>query len=224
MEGATHSYGWNGLQEGMEYEFYLSSNSDGSGVYDDELTTEFDFVNNNTGEIETGENTAFVNISWNEGASANSYYLWINVTDPDGCSNYSYVRITPQPNNRTIGFDLNAGADCFNPEGNTFETTFSVLGNNGEPLPAEYYPLELNFTVNGNPHNLTVEANNNILQIEEDWFSANPEQNTNVVVEITAVTDKYNAGIQTENGRGTFTKTLYAIPVIEFTDVANNGN
>lgn len=101
-EGATHTYIWNGLQEGVGYEFYVAADASGSVIYDDGATGEFDFLGSANGSLSTGESTASVQIAWNNGASLHAYYVWLKVTGSTGCSNYRYVEVLPQVNQ----FDL----------------------------------------------------------------------------------------------------------------------
>jgi len=95
-EGATHTYTWSGLAEGLDYDFYMTANADGSGVLNDDLTGEFEIFNK-TGTV--GANgKASTQIEWSTGASDHIYYFWLQATIPGGCSNYRYVEITPQTN------------------------------------------------------------------------------------------------------------------------------
>jgi len=96
-EGATHSYTWNGLAEGLEYEFYLTANREESNPLDDGSTFEFDFLETPNGTVGS-EGRASVPIIWNNGAALNQYRLWFQAKIPGGCSNYRFVVITPQPN------------------------------------------------------------------------------------------------------------------------------
>jgi hypothetical protein len=111
-EGATHTYSVNGLQQGVNYDFFITANADGTGLYDDVATGEFDFKTLPTGTIGVGESAASVDIGWNSGASAHIYYVWLEVTIPGGCSNKINVQVTPQVNN----FDI---LSQNNPETNT---------------------------------------------------------------------------------------------------------
>lgn len=101
-EGATHTYQWNGMVPGTGYEFYITAHADGTGLYDDGSTGEFDFLTSPTGTIGAGESAASIQIGWNSGASLNIYYVWIQATGTNGCSNYRYVEVVPQVN----AFDL----------------------------------------------------------------------------------------------------------------------
>lgn len=95
-EGSIHNYTCNGISVGVDYRFYITANSDGSGIYDDGLTGEFDILNTNGVIGEDG--LAATDVSWNTGASEHIYYLWLEATIPGGCSNNIHLRITPQVN------------------------------------------------------------------------------------------------------------------------------
>jgi VCBS repeat-containing protein len=137
-EGATHTYTVNGLQEGVNYAFYITANANGTGLYDDGATGEFDFKTVPTGTIGVGESTATVDIGWNNGASSHNYYVWLEVTIPGGCSNNISLQVTPQAND----FDLLSenipesntrscpsinNADGFNPLASNYEAGYTNL-------------------------------------------------------------------------------------------------
>ena len=100
-EGATHTYAWSGISVGADFEFYIASNREGTQIYNDDATGEFDFVTQPSGKV-ADDGLASVQISWFGGASMNTYYLWLEVTGESGCSNYRYVEVNPQVN----AFDL----------------------------------------------------------------------------------------------------------------------
>jgi len=135
-EGATHSYTWSGLPQGLDYTFYITANADGSGLYDDGLTGEFDILNN-TGTVGV-DGKASTEISWNVGASANIYYFWLEGSFPGGCSNRRYVRVTPQVNQfdllsenipvtNTVSCPATAAEDGFNPNSDAYSAGATVL-------------------------------------------------------------------------------------------------
>ena len=135
-EGATHTYTWSGLAQGLEYNFYMTANADGSGLYDDGLTGEFDILNS-SGTIGV-DGKASTEISWNAGASSNIYYFWLQATTAEGCSNYRYVRITPQVNQfdllsenvpvtNTVSCPATASEDGFNPNSDSYSAGSTVL-------------------------------------------------------------------------------------------------
>jgi hypothetical protein len=124
FEGATHTYGWNGLTNGDLYAFYLTADAAGNVRLDDAVAGEFDFLDTTTGTV--AANRAAVPLAWNLGASNNIYYLWIEVRNSGGCINNTFVRITPQVNqfdllsenipvDNTISCPAVNTADGFNP-------------------------------------------------------------------------------------------------------------
>lgn len=137
-EGAIHSYNWSGLVQGDSYNFYLTASADGSGVYDDDMTAEFDFLDNTFGTV-AADGKASVNVQWNNGAALHTYYFWIEVTGgSSGCSNYRYVEVTPQPNqfdllsenvpvDNTISCPATGAGDGFNPEAGTYAAGYTTL-------------------------------------------------------------------------------------------------
>lgn len=137
-EGATHTYRWNGLQSGDDYEFYFTADATGSVVLDDIATVEFDFIGNHIGKIAAGESSAAVPIRWNNGASARAYYLWFKISAPGGCSNLAYVEVMPRlnvfdllseniPVDNTVSCPAIASADGFNAIASTYDAGSTTL-------------------------------------------------------------------------------------------------
>jgi hypothetical protein len=135
-EGATHTYTWNGLQEGVSYDFYITASANGSGRYDDVLTGEFDIFNA-TGTVDA-DGLAATDITWNSGASDHIYYCWLQVTNSNGCSNYRYVEVMPQVNqfdllsenipvDNTISCPAVANEDGFNPGSDSYSAGYTML-------------------------------------------------------------------------------------------------
>lgn len=162
----------------------------------------------------TDSNFSEVGVQWN---LAGQYFLMVTETDALGCSNTKALAVNVTSNSSFIGFDVVASNECFNLDGNSFEQLVSVLDNNGQPISADYFPVTVNFTVNGVNHSQLLDFDNQVLQISEQWFAANPVQNIDIVVEITLATDKNNSPIQPGSENGMHVRTLFAIPEIEFT-------
>jgi hypothetical protein len=74
------------------------------------------------------------------------------------------------------------------------------------------------FDVNGVIQSQLVSYSSQTLTITEEWFTANPTLNTDVVVGFANVTDKYNAPLKPDIAKGTHTRTIFAVPEIEFTE------
>ncbi|MCY1720786.1 hypothetical protein OU798_10550 [Prolixibacteraceae bacterium Z1-6] len=215
LEGGTYTYTCNGISVDAEYNFYVSANADGSGVYDDILTGEFDFIGNTTGSI--GEDgIATTQILWNDGASVNNYQVWLEVSIA-GCSNSIRLEVAPQQNNRIGEFEITASTDCFNVSDNSFTSVFTALDNNGQLLSAVYFPLLVEFDLNGVNHTQKVEYDNRNIRVHEDWFALDPTVDTDVTIELKSITDR--DGIPVKPGtNATHTRTIFALPEIQFTE------
>lgn len=209
IEGSIHDYTCNGITVGSNYTFNVVATNGGQ-------TGGYDFIGGNSGII-GNDGLATAQIQWNTGSSLNQYQVWLEVS-ASGCSNKIFIGVSPQPNNRTIGFDVVASTECFNLSGNSFTVSFITKDNNGQPIPAAYFPLFVQFAVNGTIQSQLLEFNNQVLQVNETMFAANPQQNTAVEVAITNVTDANNAPIQPGAANATHIRTIFAIPEIEFTE------
>jgi hypothetical protein len=208
VEGSIHSYTCGGVTEGSNYTINVVADNGGQ-------PGDFNFIGSNSGII-GNDGIATTQIQWNTGSSLNTYKLWLDV-EYNGCSNRIYIGVSPQPNNRSIGFGLTASTECFNLSGNDFTVSFITLDNNGQPVSAAYFPLSVEFSVNGAIQSQLVSYDNQVLQISETMFSALPDQNTSVEVLLTSVTDSKNAPVQ-PGENGTHLRNIFAIPEIEFTE------
>jgi hypothetical protein len=214
-EGTVHEYICDGISVGADYSFYVSSNVEGNALLDDALTTEFDFIGDASGLVDSN-GLATATIQWNAGSSLNQYQVWLEVSS-GGCSNRIRIEVSPLPNNRSIGFDALASNECFLPDGNGFELPVSFLGNEGEPLTQNQFPVNVEYTVNGTAYQQNMQSADENLQIGNTMVEADPAQDTQVVVEITGATDAHNAELFPGEENSTHTRIIFAIPVIEFT-------
>jgi hypothetical protein len=135
-EGALHTYTCDGISVGAVYTFYMAAHSDGSGVYDDGLTGEFDIIKANGTVGDDG--LASTPIQWNLGASAHVYYLFLEASIPGGCSNQISIQITPQVNqfdmlsenvpvSNTKSCPAVTSDDGFNPLASAYDAGFTKL-------------------------------------------------------------------------------------------------
>lgn len=217
VEGATHSYTWNGLQEGVEYDFYMTTKANIDIEPYSIQSNKFEFTTSSSGVVASGESTATIGVEWNEGAAAYSFYLWIKVTSDKGCSNYRYVNINPQENKRSFMFNEIASSDCFNANDNKFLLSFRVKEADGVDISKDCFPITVNYTVNGTAYSESIEYENQNITISESMMeSLNPMQNSEITVVAIGVTDVKGASIPGLN-KVTHTHTIFALPVIEFT-------
>lgn len=208
IEGSLHRYTCNGVTEGCNYVFNVVADNGGQ-------PGDFDFIGSNSGII-GNDGIATTQIQWNTGSSLNTYKVWLEV-EYNGCSNQIYIGVSPQPNNRTVDFGITASTECFNLNGNNFTVSIITKHNNGQPIPAAYFPLTVDFTVNGTPQSQLLSFENPQLQIAETMFSALPDKDTPVEVLLTSITDVKNAPVQ-PGANGIHLRTIHAIPAIEFTE------
>lgn len=118
FDGATHTYTFNGITDGLDYEFYISTNP--NGIAQAGLITDFGILvgDSNTDGLATNaelggvvaSNSVSVNITWaldaasKYGASGSvqtGVYLFVRVFDDSDatvCENYKAVMITPVTN------------------------------------------------------------------------------------------------------------------------------
>jgi hypothetical protein len=135
-EGALHTYACNGISVGATFEFYMTANADGSGRYDDGLTSEFDIINSNG--VVSGDGLASTQIQWNIGASAHIYYVWLEATITGGCSNRISLQISPQasqfdlmseniPADHTVSCPSVSSSDGFNVLASAYDAGSTTL-------------------------------------------------------------------------------------------------
>ena len=200
-EGTLQAYTCNGISAGAGYNFYITANADGSGLYDDGLTSEFDIIN--AKGIVGNDGLASTQIQWNTGASTHIYYVWLEALDPGGgCSNRINIQVTPQANK----FDLmseNIPAD---------HTTScpSIAGTNGFNVLASAYDAgstTLQFKirrVNGTPNPLTASTGGTYNWAFEPVLTVDPAFNLAIsVVSVAGV----NSGAITADANRIYTVT-----------------
>ncbi|WP_372948386.1 Ig-like domain-containing protein [Mariniphaga sp.] len=161
------------------------------------------FPNGNTGHI--------INIQWDK---PGLYYIAVVETDISGCTNSKAMSVTVIPNNRSVGFESVASQSCFNSSENSFELPLIILNNDGLPLTSNYFPLKIEFNVNGSTHSVLLEFSLQKLQISDEWFSTGPGISTPVTVELISITDDNDVPLQLTNA--VHKHTIHAIPEIEF--------
>lgn len=171
----------------------------------DATSNDYSFVSESTSDT--------VVIKWK---SVGSYYLKLTETDAQGCVNSKVLAVTVLSDNRSIGFENTADAVCFNESDNSFVQRLSAINSAGAPLEEEFYPLNIEFTVNGNSHSQQLEFNDQSLAIPDDWFNERADQITDVVVRLTNVTDSNGDPVQLTGGKTKFTQTIMAVPVVQF--------
>ncbi len=142
------------------------------------------------------------------------YYLKVSETDLKGCENIKVLPVNVVSNNRTIAFLLNNSNTVFRTVGNGFEIPLVITDNNGQPLANDYYPLEVEFRVNGKAYSQQISFNSQVLKINSDWLDKELKTNLNVIIEITRATDNRNVDIRPDKTMKTHVRTIQPLPQI----------
>lgn len=196
-----------------ETETFYVDNHQGS-EYDWSVYNEPTFsiiANNAEVSLPNGNAGNRVNVSWKK---PGLYYLAVIETDITGCTNTKAFVVNVLPNNNTVAFEANTSNSCFRPGNNSFLLQLIATGTNGAPLENQYFPLNVNFKVNGNTHSSTVDFNNQQLVVENRWLDVGPGILSEVIVEIFEVTDVN--GIPIVLTDSIHNHTIFSLPEIEF--------
>jgi len=165
-------------------------------------------------EFTTRSDSNAVGVQWK---LAGLYYLKVSEFDLESCSNVKALAVQVIENNRSIEFELLTSSSCYNFNDNSFEQSLVVLNNEGLPLASLYFPLEVGFIVNSHNYSQMLEFDNQTLQIKNEWLDLPGDRDTNIVVELTTVTDKLNLPIKPFVGKNIHTSTIFGTPLLEFT-------
>ena len=154
-----------------------------------------------------------IKIKW---LSKGIFYLKVTETDLKGCENLKVLPVNVVSNNRSIGFLTSVSSSCFNSEGNGFSLPLMVSGNNGQPLASEYFPLIVEFSLNGVSYSQQISFSNQKIQINNDWLNINSLNDFSANVEIKSARDVQNVDIPPDINMKLHTRSIFALPQIEF--------
>lgn len=152
-----------------------------------------------------------VDIHW---AKFGLFYLKVTETDATGCTNAKAQTVSVLPNNRLISFAQLAGNGCFSSTNNSFEIQIDILDNNGSALDSVYFPVQVEFTVNGSKHVQSVVYSNQTLQISDDWFNVDEGADSEVLIIMLSAEDRYKSNIPLDGNK--YLHTIFAYPQLEF--------
>ncbi|QIA06374.1 hypothetical protein [Draconibacterium halophilum] len=158
-------------------------------------------------------NSNEISVRWNQ---AGLYYLDVVETDITGCINRKAIAVRVNANNRGIVFNSSQSTACYSFSGNGFDLPIQTLGDGGVALDEADFPINVNFSVNGTIHSQLVSYTQQILSIDEAWFTADPAQESLVTVQLVASRDQQGYDIPVLSGSNTHSRTIDAIPMLEF--------
>jgi gliding motility-associated-like protein len=199
IEGATSYYSVD-FHPGNNYQWEVVKQFNPT-VY--ATSGDYDFV--------TGDDTNEVEIFWKK---QGRFFILLNESDETGCTNAKALSVLVVENARSAGFELLTAESCFSGTGNSFELAVKTLNSAGQPLESQYYPLNVEFTVNGNSYTQQLSYNNPVIRISDRWFDVDPE--TETIIQIKNVTDNNSIPVQIRSAGKTFTYTWHLIPEVTF--------
>lgn len=144
------------------------------------------------------------------------YYLKVTETDLKGCENIKVLPVSVVSSNRSVAFLTSVSNSCYRADGNGFNLPLVVSGENGQPLTPEYFPLVVEFSLDGNGYSQQVSYNNQFIYILDDWLNNISGNNISAKVEILSAKDVKNDDIPPEISRKSHLRTIFALPEIEF--------
>lgn len=131
-----------------------------------------------------------------------AYLLWVQATDRFGCLSEPITKtINVLPVNK-IAFTASTGTACYQAN-NQFSIPLRFFDHSGQPLASGQFPMQVAYRVNGvaQPAQTVSFANQN-LTVSGNSFTANPQSDTSVEIELTGATDSQNKQIQPETTSG----------------------
>ena len=164
-------------------------------------------------EIIGSANADLIQIKW---FNSGIYYLRVIETDLKGCENIKAQPVKVIKNTRSIGFLTTSGNSCFSNSGNGFSIPIITTDNSGQPLTEDYFPLVVEFLINGIGYSQEVTFINQVLTVHEVWLGVNLQSNFIAKVEINAAKDVQNNDIPPDVNMKTYERTIFALPQIEF--------
>ena len=157
-----------------------------------------------------------VTVRWNK---AGLYYLEITETDLTGCNNRKILSVNVMADltsNISITFAGKTSSDCYNTGSNSFNLPMLVLGNNDEALTETDFPISTGFNVNGIRHLQQVKFADQSLNIDEAWFTPDPQHNTIIKVQLTDAYSNDGKVIPIPAGGSLHERTIYNQPEVQF--------
>jgi len=118
--------------------------------------------------------------------------------------------------NRTIGFTAISSAVCINKGINGFALPLKIQESGGPPLGESGFPVSVEFTVNSKSYSQLVEYANQVLEIKDEWIAINPQFDNKTEVQLVKASDVKGIPVYPEPGKDIHTRTIYAVPDIEF--------
>ncbi|MDQ2179491.1 hypothetical protein [Marinifilum sp. D714] len=153
-KGGTYTYTFKGINDNLDYEFYISTSNSGIGAKHAALTGHI--TSSLTGKV--AGNKAMATITWPSSLSlptgVTEVFLFVKISGTGVCENYKAVGITPIDNNMTLALALG--------DGETSPTCPDLTGFNAIVAPTDTYnpgttELTFKFEKGGSTNNWDLE-------------------------------------------------------------------
>lgn len=154
-----------------------------------------------------------VSVRWNK---VGLYYLDVVETDITGCTNRKVLAVNVVPNNRSIAFVNFESTACYNANPSGFRLPIRVLDDGGIELDASYFPVDVDVDIGGELITYRITYDNQGITIPDSLIIANPESETQTEIRITEARDVNGQTIDPLTGSDVHTRTISAIPQLEF--------
>lgn len=175
-------------------------------VFDDSAFTQATQISKYTTNGSATNNA--LNITW---SSVGTYYLRMTETNIGGCSDFTYIKVVIEPNMKIL-ISNTSSSQCSAATLNSVQVKLSFIDDNKNPLPSTYFPISVNYTLNGVVQAAQlVSFVNQYLTIPGSTLTSNPISDTPNILVITGATDTHNLTIQSEtaSGQNIHTHTIF---------------
>jgi len=202
------------VYEGAESTHFVENHS--GSTYSWNILTDFspDVKANSSDYTFTSSNgTNQISVRWN---NIGLFYLDVTETDITGCTNRKVRVVNVISNNRSIAFNASVSSDCYNPLGNGYGLPLRILDDGGVPLSSTDFPVDIGFTLNGTSYTQQIDYDQQVVNIDASWLTIDTEQESQIVVQLTAAKEKQGTNIPLLAGYDVHTRTIHPIPKLEF--------
>ena len=100
--------------------------------------------------------------------------------------------------------------------GNGYGLPLRILDDGGVPLSSTDFPVDIGFTLNGTSYTQQIDYDQQVVNIDASWLTIDTEQESQIVVQLTAAKEKQGTNIPLLAGYDVHTRTIHPILKLEF--------
>jgi gliding motility-associated-like protein len=154
------------------------------------------------------------------------YYIRVVETDPGGCTNLKVLPVKVVAGKRSVSFVANASSSCFNKKDNGFDIPLQLTGNGGNPLEESFFPVLVEFMVDGVTFDQTVEFEKQSIEIPGEIINISPQLTSKKTIQLIGASDILGNSVELISGKDFHVRTVYAVPetnFVSFSDLVQQG-